>query len=222
VKLPQILSLSIDNINKKIEFLQELGFKNPVSLIEKLPQILGYSTESIKNKLNLLQELGFNNPVGLIEKFPAILGYSGNNIATKVRLLRRVIKLYNLPYTPQEIIEYIPGILSINVDKILVLIRVFREFAQDINEVSKSNITLLLFSNLENLLLAVDSFEDKTKVGIKEIIKTAKEFKSQNLPKEEKRRLIDNGLTNHPKIKRIYFHGYPLEKQKTDLSKTSE
>jgi hypothetical protein len=209
---PVVVALSPKSIEEKITCLEQQGFENPVDLIAKHPPILGYSIDRINKKIEFLQELGFNNPVGLIEKFPPIFGLSENNIATKVRLLTRVIKLYNIPYTPQEIIEYIPVILGVNIDKMLVLIRVFREFAQNINEVSKTNIVKLLSSNLEDVLLAIDLSSNESDLTIKDIIKAAKEVKSFGATREEKQRLIFDGLNNHPKIKRRYFQGYPLKK----------
>ena len=58
-----------------------------------------YAPSVLSSHLSGLRERGFANPNKMIESLPAILGYAFENIDAKLGLLRRIINLYNLPFT---------------------------------------------------------------------------------------------------------------------------
>src|SRR3989338_6884583 len=116
--------------------LQNIGFSNPIKLIESLPSILGISLEgNIKPKIEGLGLLGFTNPHKMIESVPSILGYNlEGNIKKRFKLIDRVIKRYGLPFTTSFLMENVHFLFSSKIDKIVILIRVFSKFAKHGND----------------------------------------------------------------------------------------
>jgi len=89
LKAPNTLMRATSSVREWPQSLNQLGFKNPIRLIEIMPSVLGYSLEkNIKPKLEGLRRLGFGSPVKMIEVAPAILGYSlEENIKPKLEAL---------------------------------------------------------------------------------------------------------------------------------------
>ena len=102
--------------------LHELGFANPVKLVESHPAILGYAMDTIRGKIAKLRELGFNDPVKMIASFPTILGLSIENIRGKIASLRE------LGFgDPVKMITSLPAILGYAMDNIRSRITDLRE-----------------------------------------------------------------------------------------------
>jgi hypothetical protein len=100
-------------VRERLDFLNQQGFKDPITLIEKYPSILGLSPENIQNKLTELRGNGFKDPITLIEKLPSILGLSPENIQNKLTELRG-----NGFKDPITLIEKAPQILSFSPENI--------------------------------------------------------------------------------------------------------
>lgn len=181
------------------EWINALGIQRPTLYS---PQVLG-------EHLAGLEERGFSNPRKMIESFPAILGYAFENIDAKLRLLGRITRLYNAPYTPQQLMETQKAFFSTKIDKLVVLARVLRSFAESVDEVSLSVIKRILFSNLEDVLVAIDRTPAGKTTSLNELLKLTKTVKAEQIPKEEKKEVILQGLIEHPKIRSRYLHGYP-------------
>ena len=60
-------------IQGKISALRELGFVDPIKMIETNPSILNYANANIRGKIAHLRELGFADPVKIITSSPAIM-----------------------------------------------------------------------------------------------------------------------------------------------------
>jgi len=89
--------ITIDNLKRKIQFLQSLGFKNPISLIEKYPIIAGRDIHSIEKRIELIKRLNTKfqlqiNPIEIIEDFPHYLGYD----LKRIFFYLRIASFYNL------------------------------------------------------------------------------------------------------------------------------
>ena len=70
----------------------ELGFQNPMKMIEYFPTLLSFDIEeNIQPKIAGLSGLGFNNSVKMIERWPEILGLNlKENITPKIAGLREL------------------------------------------------------------------------------------------------------------------------------------
>lgn len=202
-----VLTHSLENIDSKIEGLKKRGFADPIKLIEKTPSILSLSLENIDNKIFGLRERGFNNPLKIIERFPSILTFSFENIDKKIKLLRKVIDLYQLPLEITPFLEQNPNFFTVKIDKIIILIRVLREYIDDPHELKTSDVHTLFRSNLENTLIAFARRPSNSKESIKNLFRRIKEIKKKKLTMDEKIDIIENELEDE-KIKKRYFQAY--------------
>lgn len=203
------LDYTFDNVDRKLAGLEKRGFKNPCRLIELSPSILGLSLNNIDSKLRGLEQQGFINPQKLIESHPPILGYTLNNINKRIKLLNRLVALYQLPFTAQELMTNQKALFSAKVDKIIILTRVIRRTSKSCHEITNPILNQFLFSNLEDVLLAVDSFNKAEAVSPRKVLQRAREIKACNLSRDEKRERIVFGMDSDPKLKRRYIQGYP-------------
>ena len=121
---------------------------------------------------------------------------------------RQLIQLYQLPFSATSLVEQDPFLFSSKIDKILVLVRILREYNVRPHELTDRLINNLLRANLESTLIALDARSDLDE-KITVLISRTRYIHRQKLPKEEKRRIIDNGLAEFEKIKQRYFRGYP-------------
>jgi hypothetical protein len=182
-------------------------------MVETSPSILGYSLENIDSKLRGLKDRGFSNPTKMVETSPSILGYSFENIDRRLRLLRRIISLYKLPYTSVGLMEAYPLLFGSKIDKLLILIRIGRDYSSTPFDISNKIISGFLQSNLEDVLVALNKVEKDTtlpkEVRLPELLSHIRAVKRRKLDKEEKREIIINSPDLDPKIKRRYLRGYP-------------
>ncbi|MBI2051294.1 hypothetical protein HYT33_00875, partial [Candidatus Roizmanbacteria bacterium] len=110
---PPILGYAFENIDAKLEGLQQRGFRNPTKMVESSPTILGYAFENIDQKLEGLQERGFSNPRKMIESSPTILGLAFENIDQKLEgLQQRGFR------NPTKMVESLPAILGLAFENI--------------------------------------------------------------------------------------------------------
>ena len=216
-KLPQILGYSPENIQNKLAELRSNGFKDPIALIEKQPSILNYSPENIQNKLTALNANGFENPIRLIEKFPQILSYSPENINRRVRLFGRLVRVFDSPMNPVEMMEQETTLFGTKIDKLLVLARVAQNSLHTASEVDRKLIHDIIFANLEDVMLALEGIGEAQhstapQYTIQDILLRVKQIKAQKTPKDTKRSEIESAEYIDPKVKQRYFRGYPLKK----------
>lgn len=167
-----------------------------------------YSLLVLESHIQGLRERGFTNPNKMIESLPPILGLAFENIDRRLRLLDKLIKLYNLPFSGTHLMEQESFLFSTKIDKILVLVRVLREYKVRHYELTDKVIKRLLRANLEDTLIALDSPSDPNE-KIEDLIRRTRSVNRQKLPKEEKRKIIKEGLLEFEKIKQRYFRGYP-------------
>lgn len=205
--LPNILSYSEQNITDKVKFLKDQGFKNPVKLMTSFTGIFGLSEQIIIDKLKILKDRGFENPQDLIESLPTLIGLSEENLVRRLRFLDKAIKLYNLPFTTQSLMEHNLALFSSKFEKILVLARVLREYHVNRSSLTTNLMRDLLYSNLEDTLIALS--ERKGYETIYEFLKRVREVKQRTMSKEDKRKVIAKDFESFDKIKRDYFRGYP-------------
>ncbi|MER3407211.1 MAG: hypothetical protein C4278_02225, partial [Patescibacteria group bacterium] len=60
----------LETLKKKIETMRNLGFENPVRLIdERWPKLVSYDIEGV---IESLKKTRFEDPVRLIERFPPL------------------------------------------------------------------------------------------------------------------------------------------------------
>ena len=210
--MPTILGLSFDNIDGKIAGLTERGFGNSVKMITTQPAILGLAFDNIDRKIAGLTERGFGNPVKMITSMPSILGYSFDNIDRRLRLFRRLINLYNLELSLISIMEGNFWLFSTKIDKLIVLVRILRDYkvTENIESVVKNIVRI----NLENVLIALSEAGEGE--DIKALMSRARRVKKRGLTKGEKREIIKEELLTiegeKSKIGRRYFRGYPERK----------
>ena len=168
-----------------------------------------YSSVALENHIEDLKTRGFSNPIKMIESSPTILGYNlEENIKRRVKLLSRLITLYQLPFSAISLMEQDSFLFSSKIDKILVLVRILREYKVMRYELTDKVMNQLLHTNLECTLIALDSPSHPNE-KIEDLIRRSKSISRQKLPREEKRRIIKDGLAEFEKIKTRYFKGYP-------------
>lgn len=173
-----------------------------------------YAPSVLTNHLAGLTEQGFTNPNKMIESLPAILGLAIDNIRGRVNLFNRLLNLYQLPFTSVYLMEHDSFLFSSKIDKIIVLVRVLKEYNVNPLEITDSLLQRLLRSNLEDTLIALKNRTSPNE-HIDGLMRRTRSVKRQKLPKEEKRRIIKDELEGFEKIKKRYFKGYPETRQKT-------
>ena len=207
---PRILQLAEENIDDKIGYLKSLGFGNPITMYEKSPKCLGYSNEKINTAVETFREIGFGDPIEFLESRPGLISCSRERIIHRAKLIQRLCSLYNLPFTPAQIIEYSLSLITSKIDKIIVAVRILRDFKVPTENI-KSRLQYLLTQNIDNLLTAYSrgDFTD-----IDDLLRKSKKIKVSGISQSEKLDEIENGLTNFEptdpeyKIFTRYFKGY--------------
>jgi hypothetical protein len=163
-----------------------------------------YTEESLQNKIKWLKERGFKDPMKIISYYPAILGYWFDNIDDKIKLLNKIIKLYKLNFTAIEAIENNLNILGSKIDKLWVLVRIIKEIAKNSTEVNNQLIYKLIFSNVEEVILASRS---KVNLTLNDLLLKTKNIKKEKISKDKKYDLILK-LPEKDKVRIRYFRGY--------------
>jgi len=90
----------------------------------------------------------------------------------------------------------------------LVLVRILREYRVRPPALNTNIMRSLPHLNLESVLVALDQLP-KEHETIEGFMKRARSVHRQKLPKEQKRQIIEQGLSEFEKIKQRYFRGYP-------------
>ncbi|MBA3679210.1 hypothetical protein H0W80_03430 [Candidatus Saccharibacteria bacterium] len=142
------------SVRERLNNLAQLGFSNPVALIEKHPSILSYAPESIQAKLDSLTNQQFSNPVALIEKHPSILSYAPESIQAKLD------SLTNQQFSnPVALIEKHPSILGYAPENITRRVKLFTKlvklFDSPINQVELMEAVTGLFSTKIDKLIVL-------------------------------------------------------------------
>ncbi len=183
----------------------------PVRLIERNPRLFGYALETLDAKLEGLQERGFDNPIRLIEGAPSIFGLSLENIDNRIKLFDKLLSFYGLSFSASELMEKVPVLFSTKIDKIMVLVRVLREFKVPVEDLGKGLFNRLLYFNLEDVLVALKETSPESET-IGDLSRRVRQVKKRKLSKKEKREMIKDDLDMVEKIKKRYFKGYPEKK----------
>lgn len=211
---PSTLGHNTDEVDQKITDLKNRGFSNPKEMIRDFLPVLDYDSDNIDQKINDLKKLGFINPQKMIEDNPRILSYSlKKNIKPKIRLLNSLNKTYNLNLDPLNTIESNLAILGTKFEKLVVIVRVLRDYQPSPEDIQKK-ISGLYATNLESLLVAYSQKQPNDTFN--NLIRRTRNIQKQKLTKEYKRELIKDFFTKNPvayKIYRDYLKGYPEEKQ---------
>lgn len=180
-------------IQNRLVELQSHGFAKPEVLINKMPTILALTTARVRAQINDLKTIReVTDWTPLIETCPAILTYSfSENIAPKLRVLRRLIRMYEVPVQLSDLIRRNSSVLTSSREKLLVLARILRSYARSPHEVSHTMVRDLMFTNLEDVMLAVVENEGND-IALTDLVAEAKDLADNNshLSREDKRGLI--------------------------------
>lgn len=99
VKHPLIYTYSIDNINKKILFLNDLGYKIPDirKMTVLFSNLYSLSNLNINDKIQDLVDLGYtkNQVMRIAKKFPLVFGLDINTIKQKFKDLEEMGYTYD-------------------------------------------------------------------------------------------------------------------------------
>ncbi len=206
-KSPQILGLAEESMGEKISLLKEQNIDDPVKLIERMPQILGFAEESIPKKISWLKEQGFDDPLKLIHTMPQILGFAEETLGKKIHFIKLITsKLTNYPIEESDAIaikyiEKIPTIVAAKFDKIVLLVRILTIFKKENELPSNYELNILLFSNIDNVILALAKTKDVKDLTIPEFIKVVNDIKKEDVDLKVKREEISKLLEELRKIK---------------------
>ena len=119
LSLPQIYSLSVENIKQKIDDLIQLGYtrENIIKMTKIFPSIYSRSIENIKQKINDLIQLGYTREdvIKMTLSLPSIYGLSIENIKQKIN------DLIQLGYTREDVIKMtlsLPTIYGLSIENL--------------------------------------------------------------------------------------------------------
>ena len=118
-KFPPIYSLTIENIEQKINYMLSLGYslEEIVKMTKSAPAIYSYTIENMEQKINDVIKLGYSREevIQMVKLLPAIYGCSIENMEQKIS---DVIKL---GYTREEVIQMtkiLPAIYGYSIENI--------------------------------------------------------------------------------------------------------
>ncbi|MSR68604.1 hypothetical protein EXS66_02350 [Candidatus Saccharibacteria bacterium] len=174
---------------------------------------------SVRERLDSLSAQDFKKPIALIEKFPQILSYSPENINRRVRLFGRLVRIFDSPINPVEMMEQETALFGTKLDKLLALTRIVRNSLHVSDEIDRKLIHDIVFANLEDVMLALEGIGEAQhstapQYTIQDILARVRQIKAQKIPKDTKRSEIESAEYIDPKVRQQYFRGYPLKKDK--------
>ena len=112
--------------------------------------------ETIVSKLgNIKENFPDVEPIELLKKWKKLLSYSESNITYKRKLLDRLIKNYDLDFTPSEFIMYQPLTFSKKLEHLSIGTRILKKYNIEKDKVIKK-FAIINNQNLENLIIADD------------------------------------------------------------------
>lgn len=114
--------------------MRELGFNDPIKIINQHPQIFAYANSKIAIKINDLKKIGFSDPVKMITNKPSILGLTVGIIQEKLDNLKE-IGFEN----PAQLIALKPSILGYSV----ITIRERMKYLENVGFVSPVKMAIL-------------------------------------------------------------------------------
>ena len=159
--LPQIYGLSIENINQKIEDMEELGYSREeiIKMTKSLPFIYGLRIENINQKIEDMEELGYSREevIKMTKNLPQIYGLSIENIKQKIE------DMEELGYSREEVIKMtksLPQIYSLSIENIKQKIEDMEELGYSREEVIKMTIGLptIFGLSIENIKQKVEFY----------------------------------------------------------------
>lgn len=207
-KMPSLYTKA--EASERITGLKNLGFSDPVAMINALPQILNLHTSTIKDKVEKMSA-EIPNALAFMEACPATLTYSPEaNVGKKIKMVDELVRLYKLPFTTAEIIRRNNSILSSSMDKLWVVARILKKYTDSPADLRHKHISNLLFENIENVLIALEETE-KEDLTFNRFLDAVKKVKKRNLPNEKKQELIEQMSfqegSENDKIHARYFRG---------------
>jgi hypothetical protein len=208
---PTLLGASDTKLRGRMALLAELGFAKPVKIATSMPTILGLAEGSLRAKMDLLKKMGFNDPAKLITSAPIIFTLSEEHLEARFNLLRRAIDLYGVDIDVVSLMEKLSGIWSTKKEKLLVHIRILKEYKVNEDELTNATIGKLLTANLEDLLTAFTTGRQPGET-ISDLLERTRRVKGMHHEKtEQQRALLEGGLAStgaDPAIESTYRRGY--------------
>src|ERR671915_202875 len=193
---------------RRAQHLRDLGFTE--ERIESRSRVRPslWATEVVDEHINGLNERGFENPQKMLEFYPTIFGLSFENIDRRLKLYGKLINCYELPFQAPQLMEQIPVLFSAKLDKVMVLVRILREYQVTPPTLNEAIMQRLIQSNLENTLVALSRATPGERIDA--LIRRTDRVRRERIPQQRKRQIIFTSLPES-KIKSRYFKGYPLQ-----------
>ncbi len=210
------IGVTTETFNSVYGCLLELGFENPINLMEKCPSLTKLSPKTIAERVQWFTDNGFESPHALIEKHLILIKYSPEgNLQIKMKVMSRLMQLYQLNITVQDVIEYTPAIVGYKTEKFIILARVLREVYNQNTAITKSVISSFFIKNIETVLLTL--FNGNTNNDPVRFHRNLRKLQRRNIPKEVKREQLLEIFKKDPQnsLLRSYFAAYPMKTEQT-------
>lgn len=125
-KAPHLIKQGPDSIEAKLELLTDFDVDVSQAISSK-PETITPSIEVLAENLNNLDTYGLDiNTV--TKKFPKIITYPAARIARRIRSINRVARMLQWEGSVTDLINYFPTILVYSDEKLMVHIRLLRDF----------------------------------------------------------------------------------------------
>lgn len=156
-------------VKERLDQWVELGFSQPVRVLERQPSLLQYTNfELLRDRLDRLKELGFKNPIKLAERAPEVLKISG------AKVQQNIFGLQELGFVdPIRTIETYPGAVVLDTNRIEEKIDALKElgFADPVRIMS--SYPPLIATKIETVRTKLDGLHE---LGFSNPIRLATKF----------------------------------------------
>lgn len=170
LKYPTIYSLSVLNLESKLDYLIGLGYDIRIvqKILKELPKIYGLSSDSINEKIEDMMKLGYmrDDVLRMVKVYPTLLNYDIDTIKQKIS------EIVRLGYSYNDVIEMVrvsPALCGLSSKKFSVRMKGMIDLGYDKDDVismTTQSPSLLSFST-ENLGQKV-SFYDS--IGLHDVM----------------------------------------------------
>ena len=234
-KFLNVLYLTAENIQRKVEYLQSIGLEKEDigELVECFPNLLGLSLKNLQEKVEYLQSIGVKDIKKAVKKFPYTLAYSVNKIRRVVNYLKKigvknvgkVIENYPpiLGYSRKrlkKIVEYLQSIGIENVGKVVeryphifgFSIHKMQKIVKYLERVGIRNVSEVIEKNPSIFGLSEETIEGKYKYLVEEVGLRAEDIEKYTI-------LLTSSLENRiiprlERLKSLEIYGIYLERDK--------
>lgn len=197
-----VVGMSMESIKRKLEMMQKQGF-NAVEIYETNPTSLNLSQQTLSRKISDLRDRGFD-PKKIISKDPGILTFSIKNIDRKLSFIKKVVSLYKLGTTAQEIMTHTLPLFRAKFERIVLLARVIREFGE--RNITAAQVTKLVWSRLDSVLLAFA--ERRPAESLDHMISRISDVNKRKISKFDAQTLLREHQQEFQKIWDVYDQAY--------------